>query len=103
MSYRKSLTERLVQIVFKLVRRPYSRQELAREFGVDAKTISRDIDALGLEYPIVDEKRGREIFYRFTEDFKFDFPQIELEELATLLLAQEAIAGIGITDGSLLI
>lgn len=99
MSYRKALTERLVQIVFKLVRRPHSRQELAREFGVDAKTVSRDIDALGLEYPIAEEKKGREIFYRFSDDFTFDFPRIELEELATLLLAQESIAGIGITAG----
>jgi predicted DNA-binding transcriptional regulator YafY len=96
MSYRKALTERLIQIIFKLVRRAHSRQELAREFGVNSKTICRDLDALGLEYPIIEQKRGREVFYQFSDDFKFDFPQIEIEELATLLLAQEAIAGIGI-------
>jgi predicted DNA-binding transcriptional regulator YafY len=99
MSYRQALTERLIQILFKLVRRPHSRQELAREFGVDAKTVRRDLDALSFEYPIVDEKRGREIFYRFADGFEFDFPKIEIEELATLLLAQESIAGIGITAG----
>jgi predicted DNA-binding transcriptional regulator YafY len=99
MSYRQALTERLIQILFKLIRRPHTRQELAREFGVDAKTISRDLDALSLEYPIVEEKRGREIFYQFAEGFKFDFPKIEIEELAALLLAQESIAGIGITAG----
>ena len=96
MSYRKTLTERLTQIIFKLIRRPHSRQELARNFSVNPKTIGRDIDALGLEYPIVEEKQGREIFYKFSDDFTFDFPQLEIEELATLLLAQEAIAGIGI-------
>jgi predicted DNA-binding transcriptional regulator YafY len=99
MSYRQALTERLIQIIFKLVRRPHSRQELAREFGVDAKTISRDLDALGLEYPITETKQGREIVYRFADGFAFDFPQIEIEELAVLLLAQEAIKGIGITTG----
>lgn len=97
MSYRQALTERLIRIIFKLVRRAHSRQELAREFSVNSKTICRDVDALGLEYPIEEEKQGREVFYKFSDDFKFDFPQIEIEELATLLLAQEAIAGIGIT------
>ncbi|CAN5465964.1 YafY family protein [soil metagenome] len=97
MSYRTSLTERLIQILFRLVRRPYSRQELAREFGVNPKTISRDIDALSMEYPIIANREGREVFFRFADDFNFEFPQISIEELATLLLAQESIAGIGIT------
>ncbi len=99
MSYRQTLTERLIQIIFKLVRRPHSRQELAREFGVDVKTIRRDLDALSLEYPITEKKRGREVFYRFADGFTFSFPNIEIEELAVLLLAQEAIEGIGITAG----
>ena len=97
MSYRTALTERLIQILFKLIRRPHSRQELAREYGVNAKTISRDIDALSLEYPIISKRAGREVFYQFADGFKFEFPKISIEELATLLLAQESIAGIGIT------
>lgn len=97
MSYRTALTERLIQILFKLVRRSHSRQELAREYGVNAKTISRDIDALSLEYPIISKREGREVFYRFADGFKFEFPRISIEELATLLLAQKSIAGIGIT------
>ena len=99
MMYRQALAERLIHIIFKLVRRPHSRQELAREFGVDAKTVSRDLDALGLEYPIFEQRIGREVFYGFAEGFEFAFPQIEFEELAVLLLAQEAVAGIGITAG----
>ena len=97
MSYRQALSERLIQIVFKLVCRPHSRQELAREFSVDAKTVCRDLDALGLEYPITEKKRGREVFYEFADGFDFSFPPVEVEELAVLLLAQEAIKGIGIT------
>jgi len=100
MSYRTSLTERLIKIVFNLVRRPHSRQELAREFAVNAKTISRDLDALSLEYPIEDKKVGRDVYYQFADSFKLDFPKIEIEELAVLLLAQESIAGIGITSGN---
>jgi predicted DNA-binding transcriptional regulator YafY len=97
MSYRTALTERLIQILFKLIRRAHSRPELAREFGVNAKTISRDIDALSFEYPIVSKRKGREVFYQFADGFKFEFPQISIEELATLLLAQKSISGIGIT------
>lgn len=97
MSYRTALTERLIQILFKLVHRPHSRQELAREYSVNAKTISRDIDALSLEYPIIAVRDGREVKYQYSEDFKFEFPTLSVEELATLLLAQESIAGIGIT------
>lgn len=97
MSYRTALTERLILILFKLIRRAHSRQELAREFGVDSKTVRRDLDALSMEYPIVAERRGREVFYQFADGFEFKFPQLSVEELATLLLAQESIAGIGIT------
>ena len=50
MSYRTALTERLIQILFKLARRSFSRQELAREFEVDAKTIKRDLDAAGAKF-----------------------------------------------------
>lgn len=100
MSYRTALTERLVQILFKLVRGQHSRQELAREFGVNSKTVSRDIDALSREYPIVAQKKGREVFYQFADGFDFEFPRLSAEEAATMLLAQESIAGIGITAGS---
>lgn len=96
MSYRTALTERLIQILFKLVHRPHSRQELVREFGVSPKTIIRDIDALSREFPITEEKRGREIFYQFAGGVKFKLPSFSVEEIATLLLAQKSIAGIGI-------
>ncbi len=37
------------------------------------------------------------MFYEFADDFEFKFPLFSISELATLLLAQESIAGIGIT------
>jgi predicted DNA-binding transcriptional regulator YafY len=101
MSYRIDLTERLIEIPFRLSRRPHTRQELAREYGVNAKTISHDIDALTREYPVVAQRAGREIVYRLDENFKFEFPTLSPEELAVLLLSQEAIAGVGLTaEGS---
>lgn len=97
MSYRTALTERLIRILFLLTRRPHSRQELVREFNVNTKTIRRDLDALSISFPITDEKCGREIFYSYADGYKFVAPTFSLEELATLLLAQKSIAGIGIT------
>ena len=99
MSYRTALTERLIQILFKLIHRPYSRQELAREFAVNAKTIQRDLDALSKEFPIEIEKNGREIFYRYRDGYKFKLPEFSFEEIAVLLLAQKSIEGIGLIAG----
>lgn len=100
MSYRQALTERFIQILFKLVRRPHSRQELAREFSVNAKTISRDLDVLSGEFPITEQKRGRNIFYLYADGYKFKAPVLSFEEMTTLLLAKNAIEGIGITAGN---
>lgn len=97
MSYRTDLTERLIEITFLLARRPHSRQELAQIFKVNAKTISKDVDALTREYPIEQEKRGREVFYRFQNNHSYQIPAFTPEEIAALLLAQEAIAHVGIT------
>jgi predicted DNA-binding transcriptional regulator YafY len=97
LSYRTDLTERLIEIIFLLARRPHSRQELAQIFEVNAKTISKDVDALTREYPIEQEKRGREVFYRFQNNYSYQIPVFTPEEIAALLLAQESIAHVGIT------
>lgn len=100
MSYRTALTERLIQILFKLSHRPFSRQEMVREFGVNAKTIKRDLDALSKEFPIEEEKQGREVIYRYRDGYKFKTPAFSLEEIAVLLLARKSIEGIGLIAGS---
>ena len=97
MSFRNELSARLSEIPFRLARGFCSRQELAKDYKVDAKTISRDIDTLSLQYPIIAERRGREVFYGYADDFKFEFPKIPIEELGVLLLARKSIEGIGIT------
>ena len=100
MSYRTALTERLIQILFKLSRRTISRQEMVREFGVDAKTIKRDLEALSKEFPIEEKKQGREVIYSYRDDYKFKTPAFSLEEIAVLLLARKSIEGIGLIAGS---
>jgi predicted DNA-binding transcriptional regulator YafY len=75
-----------------LAERPWSQQELVQHFRVNRKTIRKDIDALSGHHPITEERAGRHVMYRFIDGFRFRPPQFTPSELATLLLAQEAIA-----------
>jgi predicted DNA-binding transcriptional regulator YafY len=59
---------------------------------VSSKTIRRNIDILSSYYPIVAEREGREITYGFSHGYKYQSPTFTPAELASLLLAQEAIA-----------
>jgi predicted DNA-binding transcriptional regulator YafY len=80
-----------------LAERRHSQQELAHIFNVKTRTIRRDIDALSRYYPIVDERDGRAVVYRFSDDYRYHPPPLTPIELATLLLAQESIAATGLT------
>ncbi len=92
MPYRGNLTYRLVELQLMLAERPRSQQELVQYFQVNRKTIRKDIDALSVHHPITEERAGRHVIYRFIDGFRFQPPQFTPSELATLLLAQEAIA-----------
>jgi len=80
-----------------LAERGHSQKELAQIFNVKARTIRRDIDALSRYYPIVDERDGRAVMYRFSDDYRYHPPPLKPMELATLLLAQESITATGLT------
>jgi predicted DNA-binding transcriptional regulator YafY len=97
MSHRGELTERLTRLPFLLAERPHTQRELARIFDVNSKTIRRTIDSLSSYYPIVDEREGREVVYRFSDNYKYVPPAFTPAELATLILAQESIAATGLT------
>ncbi|HWT04012.1 MAG TPA: WYL domain-containing protein [Pyrinomonadaceae bacterium] len=97
MSHRGELTERMARLPLLIAERPHSQRELAEVFGVNTKTIRRDIETLSLYYPIVDIREGREVLYRFSGDYKYEPPPFSPGELATLLLAQESIAATGLT------
>lgn len=92
MSKRGTLTERLIRIPLLLMQRAWSQQELIREFSVDAVTIRRNLEDLTRFYPIVPDTRGREVFYKFGEGYRYTPPNFTPAELATLLLAQQSIA-----------
>jgi predicted DNA-binding transcriptional regulator YafY len=98
MSYRGDLTYRLVEIPYLLCEQQWTIRQLARHYRVSPKTIGRDLTALSRFHPIVDERRGREVFYGFAKDRGFRSPSFTPAELATLLLAQESIAATGLTE-----
>jgi predicted DNA-binding transcriptional regulator YafY len=97
MSHRGELTERMLHLPLLLAERPHSQQELAQIFKVKARTIRRDIDALSLYYPIIDERDGRAVIYSFSDGYRYHPPPLTPIELATLVLAQESIAATGLT------
>lgn len=95
---RGELTERLIRILFLLAERPHSQRELAHLFAVDSVTIRRNLSELSRHYFILDEMEGREKFYRFGDHYEFRPPNLTPGELATLLLAQQAIGATGLTS-----
>jgi predicted DNA-binding transcriptional regulator YafY len=97
MSHRGDLTARMVELQLMLAEGSHSQCELTEHFGVDRKTIKRAIDALSMHYQVLEERDGREVRYRFSDDYKFVPPALTPSELATLLLAQESIAATGLT------
>lgn len=96
-SNRGDLTERLIRILFLLAERPHTQRELAQLFGVDTVTIRRNLNELTRHYAIQDDLVGRERTYRFSDHYEFRPPNFTPGELATLLLAQQAIGATGIT------
>lgn len=68
---RLSVTRRVVHLIqlFEGGEKIY-KQELMRAFGVDAKTIQRDICALIEFYPIRKEREGNFVFYQLKEGGK---------------------------------
>jgi predicted DNA-binding transcriptional regulator YafY len=97
-SHRGDLTERMVLIPLKLAERPHTQRELAAAFGVNGRTIRRDVTILSSHYPILDELDGHEVRYLFRDGYKYVPPAFTPSELATVLLAQEAIAATGLTS-----
>lgn len=96
-SNRGDLTDRLIHILFLLAERPHTQRELAQFFDVDGVTIRRNVEGLSLHYMIEDDKEGRERVYRFSDNYEFHPPNLTPGELATLLLAQQAIGATGLT------
>ncbi len=97
MSHRGDLTERMAVIPLLIAERSRSQRELAELLHVNSKTIRRDLDIVTRHYPIVSVREEKEVRYRFSDDYRYQPPDLTPPELATLLLAQESIATTGLT------
>jgi predicted DNA-binding transcriptional regulator YafY len=97
MSHRGNLTERMAVIPLLLAARPHSQRELAIHFGVNTKTIRRDVDILSGYYPIVLTREEKELRYSYSDGYEYHPPSLTPAELAALLLAQESIAATALT------
>jgi predicted DNA-binding transcriptional regulator YafY len=96
-SKRGQMGARLSDLLFLLADRAHTQQELMAHFKVDRKTIKRDLDHLSVRNAIQEERVGRHVYYRLGGAAGFKQPDFTTAELATLLLAQEAIGASGPT------
>ena len=69
-----------------------SRRDLAQEFGVSLKTISRDITALSL-FPIVETHEGIDVYYEMMPGSRASGFRFEPEEVVALMFAYQQAAG----------
>jgi predicted DNA-binding transcriptional regulator YafY len=97
-SHRGDLTARMIELLLMLSDRAPSQSELVKHFGVDRKTIKRAVDALSIHYPVIEERDGKLIRYRLSDEFQFSPPSLTASEIAVLLLARESISATGITS-----
>jgi predicted DNA-binding transcriptional regulator YafY len=95
MSHSDKMATRLAELPYLLAERPYTQKELMDYFNADRKTIKRSIDALTKTHKITETQEGRHVYYSITGGTKR--PDFTAIELATLLLAQEAIGSTSLT------
>ncbi len=95
MSHADRMAERFAELPYLLAERPHSQKELVELFKVDRKTIKNSIDALKKRHKIIETKEGRHVYYHSAGVYKR--PNFTALEMATLLLAQEAIGSTGLT------
>jgi predicted DNA-binding transcriptional regulator YafY len=96
-SRRGQMGARISDLLFLLADRAHTQQELVAHFGVDRKTVKRDLDNLSTRHAIQEERVGRHVYYRLGGSSNLKQPEFTTAELATLLLAQEAIGAAGPT------
>ena len=95
MSHSDKMAARFAELPYLLAERPYTQKELMDHFKADRKTIKSSIDALTRRYGITEKREGRHVYYYSVGGYKR--PNFTPVELATLLLAQEAIGSTGLT------
>lgn len=71
---------------------PRTQKEIADNFNVSRTTVTRAITRLSIYTPLLEERDGRNVVYRFERPVTFQFTPLEL---STLILSQEAIISTG--------
>lgn len=66
---------------------------LAEHFGVTARTIFRDFEALGADFPIYYDETSNS--YRFTEGYSLRKVNLSTDEIRALLVSKAAVANLG--------
>jgi predicted DNA-binding transcriptional regulator YafY len=95
MSHADKMATRFAELPYMLAERPYTQKELVDRFKADRRTIKSSIEALRERYKIKETKEGRHVYYQSVGGYKR--PDFTAVEMATLLLAQEAIGSTGLT------
>lgn len=83
-------SERLSKLEIYLSRQKRTQKEIAEHFGIDRKTVRRDIDKLSRYAQVSEQKEGRNTTYFLIEQ-DFNSSQFTPTEIAALILSQEAI------------
>lgn len=84
--------ERQWGIVERLLLGPRSRAQLARDFGVNPRTVRRDLDALARFFPISESREGREIVYALTGKSSIPEAGFTAPEATALALAGRLVS-----------
>jgi predicted DNA-binding transcriptional regulator YafY len=92
-SNRAEMAARFAELPY-LLDRPRTQKELVDYFKADRKTIKDSIDALREHHKITVKREGRHVIYSCDGYKRPNFTPLEM---ATLLLAQEAIGSTGLT------
>jgi predicted DNA-binding transcriptional regulator YafY len=95
MSHSDKMATRFEELPYMLAERPHTQKELVEHFKADRKTIKSSINTLKKRHKITETKEGRHIYYYSIGGYKR--PNFTALEMATLLLAQEAIGSTGLT------
>jgi predicted DNA-binding transcriptional regulator YafY len=96
-SNRGIIADRVAEISYLLGEKAYTLGELANHFSCSKRTIKRTVDSM-LHFPIIEERQGHEVLYSFPPERRLRPTTFTAAELATLLIAEESIAGTGLTE-----
>ncbi len=82
------------QLIQRLAKSRYGAHldDLADDLGCVRRTVYRDLDALMLAgFPVVSEKRGGRVYYRFLDTFKLGDIPFTADEILALVFSEDLL------------